>query len=450
MFKKDLGLHIDLYELTMAAGYFQNDARMTAGFELICHSMPPARPFLVACGLQQAVDYVLNLRFSSQDVAYLRSLSVFKSVAKDFFDYLKGFKFTGNIWAMPEGEIFFAREPVIHIEAPIIEAQVLETCLLSIFNIESMVATKAARLSLAARCDGRQRHVIDFGARRAHGLEAALLSARAAYIGGAEGTSNVRAGQEFGIPLYGTMAHAWVEAFDREEESFRKFHDVFPDDTVVLIDTYDTLKSVKMITTLDIRERIKGVRLDSGNLSLLSKKVRRILDHAGLKSVKIMASGNLDEHKILKLIRQKSPIDIFGVGTELMVSPDCPVLNLTYKLVQTKDGQGIKFKAKNSPRKQTVPGHKQVFRITDQKGGIKKDVIALSREKPPAGGRSLLRLIVKDGRLVSRLPSMEESRQYLRQRLAPWVSSLQRRPRVLIEYSHKLSQLADRFQRTGR
>jgi len=244
------GLKVDLYELTMAAGYFQNEVDLTATFELSCHTMPLNRSFLIACGLQQVVDYISNLHFTDDEISFLKDLPAFKDVVPEFFKYLRDFKFTGDVWAMPEGEIFFAGEPVIQVEAPIIEAQILETYLLSITNIESLVATKAARVVYAASLDGTKRGVVDFGSRRAHGPEAGVLAARASYAGGCLGTSNVFAGKHFNIPVYGTIAHSWVESFDSEEESFEKYHQVFSENTVLLIDTYDTIKCIEKIVKL--------------------------------------------------------------------------------------------------------------------------------------------------------------------------------------------------------
>ena len=296
-------LKVDLYELTMAAGYFQNKVDMRATFELSCHTMPENRSFLVACGLEQIVEYILRLRFEDEDIAFLKGLPVFRHVKNDFFDYLKNFRFTGDVWAMPEGEIFFAREPVIQVEAPIIEAQILETYVLSLMNIESVVATKAARVVASACADGVARGVIDFGSRRAHGPEAGVLAARAAYVAGCAGTSNVYAGRSFGIPAYGTISHSFVEAFDKEQEAFKRYHAVFPDNTVLLIDTYDTINCVRNIVKIPLKEKLRGVRLDSGDLKMLSKKVRGILDNAGLPRVKILASGNLNEYKIADLVK---------------------------------------------------------------------------------------------------------------------------------------------------
>src|SRR3989338_4792191 len=405
-------LKVDLYELTMAAGYFQNKVDLRATFELSCHTMPENRSFLVACGLEQVVEYILNLRFTDEDVAFLKDLPVFRYVKGGFFDYLKNFKFSGDVCAMPEGEIFFAREPVLQVEAPIIEAQILETYLLSLVNVESSVATKAARVVAAARADGIARGVIDFGSRRAHGPEAGVLAARAAYAAGCVGTSNVYAGKRFGIPVYGTMAHSWVEAFDGEQEAFERHHAVFPENTVLLVDTYDTVGCVRKIVSMPLKAHLKGIRLDSGDLKILSKKVRGVLNKAGLPHVKILASGNLNEYKIAGLVKAGAPIDSFGVGTDMVTSRDCPALDLTYKLVQVRDKDGpIKYKAKSSPRKETIPGKKQVFRHFADKGMFQKDVIGLATEKAPEGARALLHPVIRDGKLAAPLPSLETVRQ---------------------------------------
>jgi nicotinate phosphoribosyltransferase len=411
-------LKIDLYELTMAAGYFQNKVDSRAVFELSCHTMPHNRSFLVSCGLEQVVEYILNLKFSEEDISFLKSLPVFQNTAPGFWEYLKGFKFSGDVWAMPEGEIFFAREPVIQIEAPVIEAQILETYLLSVVNIESLVATKAARIVEAARADGVERGVVDFGSRRAHGPEAGVLAARAAYIAGCLGTSNVFAGRAFGIPVYGTVAHSWVEAFDSEQEAFENYHKVFPENTILLIDTYDTIACAKEIVRLPFKEKLKGVRLDSGNLLTLSKKVRGILDQAGLRAVKILASGNLNEYKISDLVKAKAPIDIFGVGTDMATSRDYPALDLTYKLAQTTDQRGVvHFKAKHSPKKKTVPGRKQVFRRLGRNGFLSEDTVGLAGENAPPGARPLLEKVIERGRLLGPLPSLQEARRAVFQNL---------------------------------
>lgn len=438
-------LKVDLYELTMAAGYFQNKVDTRATFELSCHTMPENRSYLVACGLEQIVDYILNLRFEDEDIAFLKSLPVFQHVKNDFFDYLKSFRFSGDVRAMPEGEIFFAREPILQVEAPIIEAQILETCVLSLMNIESVVATKAARVVAATRADGVARGVIDFGSRRAHGPEAGVLAARAAYIGGCLGTSNVYAGRQFGIPVYGTMAHSWVEAFDSEEESFEKYHAVFPENTVLLVDTYDTLGCVRKVVKMPLSEKLKGVRLDSGDLKTLSKKVRAILDKAGLPHVKILASGNLNEYKIAELVNGHAPIDSFGVGTDMVTSRDCPALDLTYKLVQVQEKNGtIKYKSKTSPQKKTIPGKKQVFRQYDGKGMLRKDIIGLASEDAPAGARALLRPVIRDGKLTEALPSLKAVRETAAAKLAQLPSGFKdiyKKQSVKIGYTKTIARL---------
>ncbi len=412
-------LKVDLYELTMAAGYFQNGVDARATFELSCHTMPPNRSFLVACGLEQVVEYILHLRFEDEDIAFLKGLPVFRHVKKEFFDYLRDFKFSGDVRAMPEGEFFFAREPILQVEAPIIEAQILETYVLSLMNIESVVATKAARVVAAACGDGVARGVIDFGSRRAHGPEAGVLAARAAYLAGCVGTSNVYAGKRFGIPVYGTMAHSWVEAFDKEQEAFARYHAVFPDNTILLVDTYDTIKCVREIMKMPLKEKLKGIRLDSGDLKTLSKKARGILDKAGLPQAKILASGNLNEYKIAELVKARAPVDSFGVGTDMVTSRDYPALDLTYKLVQVQEKDGtVKYKSKTSPQKKTIPGKKQVFRQFDSKGMIKKDIVGLASESAPAGARPLLRPVIRDGKLAEALPSLEAIRETAAAKLA--------------------------------
>ena len=444
----DNSLKIDLYELTMAAGYFQNKVDVRATFELSCHTMPENRSFLVACGLEQIVEYILRLRFEDEDIAFLKGLPVFRHVKNDFFDYLKNFRFTGDVWAMPEGEIFFAREPVIQVEAPIIEAQILETYVLSLMNIESVVATKAARVVASACADGVARGVIDFGSRRAHGPEAGVLAARAAYVAGCAGTSNVYAGRSFGIPAYGTISHSFVEAFDKEQEAFKRYHAVFPDNTVLLIDTYDTINCVRNIVKIPLKEKLRGVRLDSGDLKMLSKKVRGILDNAGLPRVKILASGNLNEYKIADLVKAKAPIDSFGVGTDMVTSRDYPALDLTYKLVQIQEKNGtVKYKSKTSPRKRTVPGKKQVFRQYDGKGVFKKDVIGLATEKTPEGARALLRPVIRDGKLNGALPSLETVRETAAAgiaRLPAGFKDIDQRQSAKVGYTKAISRLASK------
>ncbi|MBI4336050.1 MAG: nicotinate phosphoribosyltransferase [Candidatus Omnitrophica bacterium] len=412
-------LQADLYEFTMAAGYFQNRVSERATFELFCFGQPPNRSYFLACGLNEILEYIQGLRFSRDDIAYLKNLPAFKFVKPSFFDYLKRFKFSGTVWAMPEGEVFFPNEPVIQVEAPIIEAQVLETYIMSVAHVSALVATKASRVVRAACGDSVPRDVIDFGSRRAHGPEAAVLAARAAYIGGCAGTSNLCAGKRFGIPVYGTMAHSWVQAFAREQEAFRGFSEVFPENTILLIDTYDTIACARKIAKCNFKNRIKAVRLDSGDLHGLSRKVRGILDNNGLRHVKIMASGNLNEYKIAALVKQKAPIDIFGVGTDMVTSRDMPALNLVYKLVQTENSKGsVRFRAKFSHGKKTMPARKQVFRRCDKRGFFEEDIIGIFCEKSPSNAEPLLRKMIEGGKLLSPLAGLKEVREYARQRLA--------------------------------
>lgn len=412
-------LKTDLYELTMAAGYFQNNMQtLRAVFELSCHTMPPNRSYLVVCGLEQIVEYILNLKFSKEDINFIKTIPAFKNVDPAFFDYLQNFKFTGDVWALTEGEIFFAGEPVIQVVAPLIEAQILETYLLSVLNIESLVASKASRISAAACRDGKKRSVIDFGSRRSHGPDAGILAARASYVGGCAGTSNVYAGKSFGIPLYGTVAHSWIQAFDKEETAFEGYFKVFPDNTILLLDTYDTLAAVKKIGHLKFKNQIKGVRLDSGNLKILSKKVRKQLDRQGLNAVKIIASGNLNEYKITELVKANAPIDIFGVGTDMATSRDYPALDLTYKLVEIEDSKGnIQFKAKRSQSKATIPGRKQIFRKWTSQGRIERDFIGLFSELSPKDTKPILEPILRKGKLMRKLPSLKEIQASLQDKL---------------------------------
>jgi nicotinate phosphoribosyltransferase len=399
MRQPSLALATDLYELTMAAAYFENDLDHLASFEVFVRWMPPARSYLVAAGLGQVVGYLTELRFTDCELEFLRRLPVFRHISDRFFSYLSTFRFTGDVWAMPEGTIFFPNEPLLRITAPIIEAQVLETYILSFLNFESSIASKAARIVDVA--DGRS--VIEFGGRRAHGMDAALFAARAAYIGGCVGTSNVEAGYRFGIPLYGTAAHSWNMAFDSELESFRAYLRVFPETTTLLIDTYDTIAGAHTATQLG--PDIKGVRLDSGDLAELSQQVRSILDAAGMHETKIVASGDLDEYKIQALLKQDAPIDLFGVGTQLTTSYDAPTLGGVYKLVEEHVGERIIHKMKLSTEKSHYPGCKQVWRQVDADGRFCGDIIGLADEVTPADSFPLLAMLIEHGRLVTPYPT---------------------------------------------
>jgi nicotinate phosphoribosyltransferase len=340
------GLLTDLYELTMAAAYFEQGRTDRASFELFVRSLPPRRRYLVVAGLEQALDFLETLRFTADEIDYLRGQPVFKNVSREFFAFLKDLRFTGEVWAMPEGTVAFANEPLLRVTAPIIEAQIVETALLAIINHQTLIATKAARVVAAAR----GRPVIEFGTRRAHGIEAGVLGARAAYIGGCAGTSNVEAGRRFGIPIFGTMAHSFVMAFEREQDAFDSFLKVFPDTATILVDTYDTIAAVKSLRG----KQIPAVRLDSGDIEYLSAEVRKCLDEAGMTTTKIFVSGDLDEDRITELLDAGAPIDAFGVGTRLATSYDAPALGGVYKLVSGR--------VKLSADKATYPGPKQVWR----------------------------------------------------------------------------------------
>ncbi len=410
--ENDFALATDLYELTMAAAYFKSQQTDRIGvFEAFVRKLPKNRSYMVAAGLEQVIHYLLNLKFTEEQIRYLKSTDTFSNVGEDFFEYLKNFRFTGDVWAVPEGTVLFPNEPIMRVEAPIIESQIAETFLLSTINFESLIATKASRIVNAAR--GRK--IIEFGFRRAHGPQAALLAARASYIGGCAGTSNTLAGYKLGIPAFGTMAHSFVMNFESEIDAFREFSKVFPDG-LLLVDTYDTLAAVRKIVKHGIRA--KGIRLDSGDLCELSVRSREILDKAGYRDTVIMASGDLNEYIISELVKGNAPIDVFGVGTELTTSRDDPAMNGVYKLVAIKippveKGKPSKvlYKLKTSPGKKTYPGPKQVHR-TIKDGIIKADRIALEDELAPEHSIPLLRRYIADGRVERTLPSLDEIQNY--------------------------------------
>ena len=408
--RENMALAVDLYELTMAAAYFDNGITYRSTFDLFIRKLPPNRGYLIAAGLEQVVHYLVNLRFSPEHIRFLREHPIFRNVSDDFFEYLRGFRFTGDLRAIPEGELVFPDEPILSVTAPIIEAQIVETYLLSVINYQTMVATKASRVVLAARGRG----VVDFGSRRAHGPQAGILAARASYIGGCYGTSNVLAGYELGIPIVGTVAHSWNMTFDSEMESFISYHKVFPDNTILLIDTYDTIEGAKK--AIKIGPDLKGVRIDSGDLLRLSREVREILDSSGMGHVKIVASGDLNEYKIEELLRNGAPIDLFGVGTEMVTSRDEPTLSAVYKLVeQDRGGRGIP-KMKLSDEKVTYPGRKQVYRQRDERGKFKQDIICRADEK--LEGETLLVEVMKGGVLCYELPPIDRIRERAMRNLA--------------------------------
>ncbi len=402
------GLLTDLYQLTMAAGYFAAGKKDdTATFEFTIRHLPRHRDFVLVAGLHRAVEYLLNLSFAPDEIAYLRGLEVFRHTPHEFWDYLAHFRFTGTVFAVPEGTVLYEGQPVLNIRAPLIEAQIPETYLLSAITFETLIASKAARIAHAAR----GRDVIEFGTRRAHTPEAGVLGARAAYIGGCAGTSNVQAGYKFGIPVMGTAAHSWVMSFASESESFRELQRLLGDRTVQLIDTYDTLLGARAVA--QIGKPLWGVRIDSGDLAGLSRSVRRILDDAGLRDAKIMVSSDLDETKIGSIVDSGAPIDAFGVGTQLSTSADAPSMETVYKLVEIEHNGKTRFTAKESAGKHTLPGAKQLFRYPD--------FDLLGRHNECAGGaEAMLKPVIVGGNLIEPLPSVAEIRTRAQASLAKW------------------------------
>lgn len=392
----------------MAAGYFAAGKQAEIGtFELTVRRLPRNRDFVIAAGLHRAIDYLLNLRFESEEIAWMRGLPNFRNASEGFWDYLAEFRFTGDVWAVHEGTVVYEGQPLLNVRAPLIEGQIPETYLLSAITFETLIASKAARIVKAA--GGRD--VIEFGTRRAHTPEAGVLGARAAYIGGCSGTSNTLAGYRYGIPVMGTAAHSWVMAFESESEAFGDLQRLLGDGTVQLLDTYDALNAAREVARLG--GPLWGVRLDSGDFDELSRHVRRILDDAGLREAKIMASGDLDEAKIESLVEADAPIDAFGVGTELAVSADAPSMGAIYKLVEIERGGHTRYTAKHSPEKATLPGAKQLFRFPDF------DMLGL-HDECAGGAEAMLKPYIIGGSLVQKLPSITKIRARARAGVDPW------------------------------
>ncbi len=400
------GLLTDFYQITMLKAYLDHGLRGQACFEFFVRRLPEGRAFLVAAGLEQVINYLLGVKFKEEDLCFLRQ----EGLPKEVTEYLRNFRFRGNIWAVPEGTIVFPGEPILRIEAPLPVAQIIETRLINILHFQTLIASKAVRCVLAAG----ERPLVDFGFRRAHGGEAGLLAARACYIAGFSATATLAAGLRFGIPISGTMAHSFVLAHKTEEEAFRDFAESRPGDLVLLIDTYDTTKAAGHITRLypEFRDRdiyLKAVRIDSGDLLELSKQVRDIFDRAGMDKVGIFCSGSLDEYKIKKLIDLNAPIDAFGVGTNIDTSADAPFLDCAYKMVEY-EGQP---KMKHSEGKVTLPCRKQVFRQLDRSSGsFKVDIVGTIDEDIP--GQRLLKEVMEAGRLTEPPEDLETIRKRLK------------------------------------
>lgn len=386
MDNRNFTLLTDLYELTMMQGYFREKATDTVVFDAFYRKNPSGSGYAITCGLAQVIDLIKNLKFSYEDIDYLRSLNIFE---EDFLSYLAGFHFTGDIYAVPEGSVVFPYEPLVKIVAPIMEAQLIETALLNIINHQSLIATKASRVCYAADGDG----IMEFGLRRAQGPDAGTLGARAAVIGGCIGTSNVICGQEFDVPVLGTHAHSWIMSFPDEYTAFKTYADIYPDACILLVDTYDTLKSgvpnaIKVFNEMKAEGRLGkryGIRLDSGDLAYLSKKARKMLDAAGYPDAVISASSDLDEYLINSLKNQGAAITSWGVGTNLITSADNPSFGGVYKLAAIRKEDEEEFTAKikisENPAKITNPGNKTIFRLYDKETGkIRADLIALADE----------------------------------------------------------------------
>ena len=400
----NLAILTDLYELTMAQSYFQNNRFEPATFSLFIRAYPPNRGYFVAAGLQDVLDFLADFSFDQDSLEYLRSTRIFKD---EFLEFLKGLKFTGEVWAIPEGRLFFKDEPIIEITAPVIEAQIVETFVINQINLQSLIATKAARCIHAA--GGRA--VVDFSLRRTQGIDAGLKVARSSYLAGFAGTSNVLGGKRYGIPIVGTMAHSFVSSFEHEIDAFRSFVASFPENSILLIDTYDTLagarKAVEIAREMAARgQRLRGVRIDSGDLAALGREVRRILDEAGLREVQIIGSGGLDEYDLEAFSKANVPYDSYGVGTKMGVSSDAPWFDNAYKLVEY-DGRPV---LKLSTGKVSWPGRKQVFRILDGSGRLERDVITL-RNESISGSEPLLKKVMENGKIPSSHPSLKQIRE---------------------------------------
>ena len=435
----NLALVTDLYQLTMAQCYFQSRKLEPATFSLFIRNYPPHRGYFVCAGLEDVLRYLSDFAFDGGSLDYLHSSGLF---ADEFLDFLKGLRFSGEVWAIPEGRLLFKEEPILEITAPIVEAQIVETFIINQINLQTLIASKAARCVHAAR----GRAVVDFSLRRAHGIDAGLKVARCSFLAGCSATSNVLAGQRYGIPIVGTMAHSFVCSFEREIDAFRSFVSSFPDNSTLLIDTYDTLagarSAVEVAREMTARgERLRGVRIDSGDLASLGREVRKILDEAGLPDVKIIGSGGLDEYDLAALAEANAPYDSYGVGTKMGVSADAPWFDMAYKLVEYNGRPVLKL----STGKATVPGRKQVFRFVDGNGWLEKDLIGL-RDEAMSGAEPLLQKVMERGRPTGAYPSLNE----IRDRFAAEFRRLDEKTKAIenprfypVGWTERLTQLRD-------
>jgi len=404
--EENMSLFTDFYELTMCASYFDNNKFEPATFDLFIRRLPENRSYFLFAGLEQVLLFLKSVKFTEGHLAYLKK----QGFNQQFLDYLRNFKFTGDVWAAPEGTVAFPCEPLVRVTAPIIEAQLVETFLLNTVSLQTTIATKASRVVHAAK----GKATIEFGLRREHGIDAGMKVARCSYIAGCQGTSNVLAGLSYSIPVFGTMAHSFVMSYEKEIDAFRAFAKTFPADSTLLIDTYDDLagaeKAARVAKELEKKGcRLGGVRLDSGNLAEISKKVRQLLDEKGLRYVRIFASGDLDEFRIAELLKNGAKIDAFGVGTKMGTSADKPYVDVIYKLCETLSEKGVFSPImKLSVGKVTLPGRKQVYRFKDANGNFSGDIIALADEK--VKGEPLLVKVMEKGEIIYDLPSLDEIR----------------------------------------
>ncbi|MGA3020744.1 MAG: nicotinate phosphoribosyltransferase [Candidatus Micrarchaeales archaeon] len=442
--KENNSLKTDLYQLTMAAGYVREGMADTMStFDLFIRRLPETRNYLLISGIEESLNYLESFRFDADQISYLKSLPSFSSQEEIFFNKLESLRFRGDVWAVREGTPLFAKEPIIVVRAPIIEAQLVETYLENVIGSQTMFASKASRIFDVAA----PKTLIEFGTRRSHDPEAAIACARASYIAGFEGSSNVEAGKRYGIPAIGTMAHSFVMSFDSELEAFRSYAKTFPKNTVLLVDTYDTEAGIRNAITvakeMESRgEHLRGVRIDSGDLSGMSKLARKLFDEAKLKDISIFLSSDLDEIKIAQLKRDGADCQMYAVGTMLSTSSDAPNLPIVYKLAEHETAPGVMTPCiKVSEGKTTLPGLKQVYRHSSN-SRFTRDEICLATERRP-DARPLLEKVMEHGKIIARMPTINETREYAtdqRNRLPSELRGLEQSA-YTVEVSHELSQL---------
>lgn len=444
--EENMTLFTDLYELTMCASYFDNKKFEAATFDLLIRRLPPNRSYFLFTGLEQVLSFLKQIKYTEEHLNYLRQ----QGFKEDFLTYLKDFKFSGEVYAVAEGSIVFPCEPLIRITAPIIEAQLVETFLLNTINMQTMISTKASRVVQAAK----GKPVVEFGLRREHGIDAGIKVARSSYIAGCSGTSNVLAGMVYGIPVFGTMAHSFVMSYEKEIDAFRAFTKTFPNKSTLLLDTYSDFAGAEkaVIVAKELEKaghKLIGVRIDSGDLAQTSKKIRALLDQNGLEYITIFASGDLDEYKITELQEKDAEINAYGVGTKMGTSTDYPYLDVIYKLSEVGNSKGIFSPImKLSEGKITLPGRKQVYRFTDQKGQYLKDIIALENEQ--IDGQPLLTKVMDKGKITQNMPTLNE----IRTKAANNISMLPEKYKVLtnaavypVELSQTLIELIEQLKK---